>query len=94
MKSVMILAAFAAALCVSTPAAQAMGPTDSELFCKFFPLTAKCSAPAKPAPVKAAKPTMKVAAAKPAATPKLGIKMLSCVKAPADKPYLYSCVWK
>jgi hypothetical protein len=90
-KSAMILAAFCAALCVSTPAAQAIGPTDNELFCKFFPLTAKCTAPAKPAPVK---PAMKVAAAKPAATPKLGIKMLSCVKAPADKPYLYTCVWK
>ena len=90
--SAMILAAFCAALCVSTPAVQAMGPTDNELFCKFFPLTAKCTAPAKPAPANMAKP-MKVAAVKPA-TPKLGIKMLSCAKAPADKPYLYGCVWK
>jgi hypothetical protein len=93
-KSALILAAVCAALCVSAPAAQAVGPKDSELFCKFFPLTTKCS-PAKPAAVVKAAP-VKVAAVKPAAvaTPKLGVKVMSCVKAPADKPYLYSCVWK
>ena len=96
MKSALILAAVCAALCVSAPAAQAVGPKDSELFCKFFPLTTKCS-PAKPAAMPMAKPApMKIAAVKPAAvaTPKMSIKMMSCVKAPADKAYLYSCVWK
>lgn len=95
MKSVLILAAVCAALCVSAPAAQAVGPKDSELFCKIFPLTTKCTPSTKPAPVTMAKP-MKMAAVKPAAvaTPTMGIKMMSCVKAPADKPYLYSCVWK
>jgi len=99
-KSVMILAALCAALCVSVPAAQAKGMTDKEIYCTFMPMAKMCApAAAKPAMAKPAmaKPAMakpapkKVAAAKPAP---VGIKMLACVKAEPGKGHLYSCKWK
>jgi hypothetical protein len=96
-KSVMILAALCAALCVSVPAAQAKGMTDKEIYCTFMPMAKMCApAAAKPAMAKPAmaKPAMamaKPAAAKPA--PK-GIKMMACVKAEPGKGHLYSCKWK
>ena len=104
MKSAIIAAALCAAFCVSTPAAvqaaattMAKGPTDVQLYCTFFPWTAKCAtpAPAKAKPVAKAvvKPVTKVAMAKPAAA-KTGIKTMACVPAPKGKAYLYSCSWK
>lgn len=107
MKSVMILAALCAALCVSTPAAQAKGMTDKEIYCTFMPMATMC-APAKPAMAKPAmapamaKPAMamaKPAMAKPApkmaaAAPAMGMKMMACTKADKGKGYLYSCKWK
>ena len=100
MKSAMIVAALCAAFCVSTPAVQAKGMSDTDLFCKFFPLASKC-APAKPAATPAhhmSKPMAKpmLAMAKPAAKPmtKMSIKMWHCEKRTDGKPYLLSCAWK
>ncbi|HEV7717969.1 MAG TPA: hypothetical protein VGO70_03230 [Arsenicitalea sp.] len=87
MKSALMLAALCAGLCVSAPAVQAKGPSDAELFCKLWPVSAKChTTSAKITPV--AMVTKPAAAMKPA-----HLKMLSCVKA-TDKKYFYSCSWK
>lgn len=96
MKSVMIAAALCAALCASTPVAvQAKGMTDVQLYCTFFPWTAKC-APAKPAAAKPAAKPAAVASVKPAASKPapMGIKTMHCVKAAAGAGHLYSCTWK
>jgi hypothetical protein len=92
MKSALMLAALCAALCVSAPAVQAKGMSDTDLYCKLMPLTAKCHAtPAKSAP---AKPVAKQVAAAKAVTVKAPhFKMMSCVKS-TDKKFLYSCSWK
>jgi hypothetical protein len=94
MKSALMLAALCAALCVSTPAVQAKGMGDAELYCKLMPLTAKC----QPAKAAAAKPVvMHVAATKLApkavTTKAPHLKMLSCEKA-TGKKFMYSCSWK
>jgi hypothetical protein len=94
-KSAMIVAALCAGLLASTPVAvQAKGPTDVQLYCTFFPFTAKC-APAKPAAAAPAARPAVVAAAKPAVKPAaFHIKTMQCAKAPAGAGHLYSCSWK
>jgi hypothetical protein len=98
-KSAMILAALCAAFCVSTPAVQAKGMTDMDMYCKILPMTAKCKAPAPAKPVAAvpmAKPAaMKMAMAKPAPKPMaMGMKMMGCVPAPAGSKFFLTCNWK
>ena len=95
MKYALIVAALCVSLAAATPPAQAAakGPTDMQFFCTFMPLLKDCMKPATPAKM-AAPAATKIAAAKPAVMPKLGIKMMSCVKAPAGKPYLLACSWK
>ena len=103
MKSVMILAALGAALCMSAPlGVQAAKLTDHDLYCTFIPLTSKC-APAKPAmAAPMAKPAPVVAMAAPMAKPAMAmakpaamtVKMYHCEKRTDGKPYLMSCSWK
>jgi hypothetical protein len=111
-KSAMILAALCAALSLSAPlAAQAAttamtpaktpakGMSDVEMYCKFFPWTAKC---ASTTPAKAAvMPVKQMAMAKPAAPmapmakpAHMGMKMMTCVKAAPGQGHLFSCTWK
>lgn len=92
MKTALILAAAATLLAASMPVAMAKGPTDMEVFCKIWPLSAKCHSAGTPTPAKMIAPMhTAMAAPKPMSAPH--IKMLTCTKSTSGK-YLLDCAWK
>ena len=94
MKTALIIAAAATLLAASAPAALAKGPSDMDIFCKIWPVSAKCHSAAAHAPAKVVAPvkTAMAAPAKPAMSAP-HIKTLHCTKSTSGK-YLLDCTWQ